>query len=211
MTLKLPLEHRGAYAVLGLELLSQVRERQHPGHDDHEAEEDDTVVESGRQDRSRDQMQECEDRDLLIVSRSLSVREARDLQEGRVLDAHRQRGFAPNTARDLHEQKYHRRDVPEPRIARAVDERRLGEPARHEGDHDDERIHRREGGAEHQGDEPQAGEHVGDQLVSEGESHAAHLPLIRFRRFGVSVRIAFSRARNRQMGSGAVPPPTMGD
>ncbi len=75
--MKLSSQHRGPRAVLNLELPAQVSESEHPGHYDHEAEEDHGVIETRGHDRARYQMQEPEDRDLLIVGRPLSVRETR--------------------------------------------------------------------------------------------------------------------------------------
>ena len=83
---------RGVFVgtVLGLELLSKVGEREHPRHDDDEAEEYDGIVETGREHGTGDQVEEPQDDDLLVVGGCFPMREAGDLEEGRVLDAHAQ-------------------------------------------------------------------------------------------------------------------------
>ena len=100
-------------------------------------------------------------------------------------------------------------DVPEPRVARAVEKRWLCKPAGDEGRDDDQQTDRAERRAEHQRNQPESREEVGDDLVGEGKPHAARL--LFFRSLGFWARQGSSNARNCQMGSGGVPPATSGE
>ena len=96
-------QHRRPLAVLRLELFAEMRERQHPRHHDDEAEEHHAVVQTGREHGARDEVQEREDGDLLVVRGGLAVRETRNLKKRGVLDAYGECRLAADRAGDLDE------------------------------------------------------------------------------------------------------------
>ncbi len=158
--------------VVAFDLLPQLSEHQHPRRGDDEADEDEAVGEVGGEHRRGDQVQEGEDRDLLVVARAPSVEEPRDLEEARELQTEGEEGLAEDPASDLDHQEHDQGDVPTLDPALVGEPRALDEEAHGPGDEERSRRPRAELAPEGERVETEAADQIGDQLVQERKAHA---------------------------------------
>ncbi len=164
---------------MGLDLVSQMREREHPWRHDHEADEVEGVVEPRAEHRRGDQVEERERLDVLVVLRGAPMEELGDLQPRGELQTERQDRGAHHPAGDLKREQRDDQRVPQrvvagPRPGPGSDEGAHHEP--HEERPDDARPELR---AEREGAETEGRQAERDDLVEPTEPHVVTFSAVR--------------------------------